>query len=315
MNNPRLRVFTVFIAVLALAGCGKDQSTSGEPGATAAAKKVVEEKVPPYSYPAPVKGHFKDINIGDFDLVDGIAYPASTGTGTVVYLTSKPIASPLIAESACPMIEARVLTQMRNVGYLELTLDKGASKYLIAGTPFAGSSYEQASSSHRWVNRTKGGDAARVVGSFIDRGAGSYDFDLPLSQPKIGQRSNIDIEKSGARGDPTAPRPDQKAVTAAYTAVHDAAVKKNWKAMLGALGFDEKQNAAIRGLDGINADLAVYADRFLQPGTPEDFSAKPGTAYVKSAGVNSQGKKFANYYHFLPCGDHFVLVAIAENPQ
>ena len=101
MNDSRLHVIAVFIAVLALGACGKDQSTSGEPGSAAAAKKVVEEKVPPYSYPAPVKGHFKDINIGDFDLVDGIAYPASGGAGTVVYLTSKPIASPLIAAICC----------------------------------------------------------------------------------------------------------------------------------------------------------------------------------------------------------------------
>ena len=85
--------------------------------------------------------------------------------------------------------------------------------------------------------------------------------------------------------------------------------------MLGGLGFDAKQNAAIRGLDGIDADLALFADRFLQPGTPEDFTARAGTAYVKTTGVNSKGKKFANYYHFVPCGDHFVLVAIAENPQ
>jgi hypothetical protein len=31
-----------------------------------------------------VKGHHKEINIGEFDLVDGIAYPATGGAGTVV---------------------------------------------------------------------------------------------------------------------------------------------------------------------------------------------------------------------------------------
>jgi hypothetical protein len=59
---------------------------------------------------------------------------------------------------------------------------------------------------------------------------------------------------------------------------------------------------------------AVYADRFLPPGIPGDFTARPGAAYVRTEGVNSKGRKFANFYHFAPCGDHLVLVDIAENP-
>lgn len=51
----------------------------------------MEEKVATYSYPAPVKGHHKEINIGEFDVVDGIAYPAIGGAGTVVWVTEKPI--------------------------------------------------------------------------------------------------------------------------------------------------------------------------------------------------------------------------------
>jgi hypothetical protein len=33
------------------------------------------------------------------------------------------------------------------------------------------------------------------------------------------------------------------------------------------------------------------------------------------AASNSKGQKFANYYHFAPCGDHLVLASIAENAQ
>ncbi|TMG89028.1 MAG: hypothetical protein E6H73_17480, partial [Betaproteobacteria bacterium] len=78
MRNLRLDVVTVCVATLAIWGCGKEQSSPGASEKVApSAKKVAEEKVAPYAYPAPVKGHYKEINIGEFDLVDGIAYPAS----------------------------------------------------------------------------------------------------------------------------------------------------------------------------------------------------------------------------------------------
>src|SRR5262249_12021958 len=70
----------------------------------------------PYAYPAPVKGHYKEINTGDFDLVDGISYAA--GEGTVVLATEKPIASPILAGSICPMTQARAIALIRNAGYL-----------------------------------------------------------------------------------------------------------------------------------------------------------------------------------------------------
>ena len=68
MRDLRLHTLAACIAALALCSCGKEES------APAAVKKVAEEKVPPYTYPAPVKGHYKEINIGEFDVVDGIAY-------------------------------------------------------------------------------------------------------------------------------------------------------------------------------------------------------------------------------------------------
>ena len=86
MRRDRLAVVIVSLALLAAGGCGdKDAPSDASTKAKAAeAKKVVEEKVPPYAYAAPVKGHVKEVNIGEFDLVDGIAYPAFNGAGTVV---------------------------------------------------------------------------------------------------------------------------------------------------------------------------------------------------------------------------------------
>ncbi len=51
------------------------------------------------------------------------------------------------------------------------------------------------------------------------------------------------------------------------------------------------------------------------PGAAGEVTVRPGTGYVRTEGANSKGKKFANFYHFAPCGDHLVLVSIAENPQ
>jgi len=307
MRAFRLHVVAVSVAALALLGCGK------EPSAPTAATKVAEEKIPPYTYPAPVKGHFKEINIGQFDVVDGIAYTARGGAGTVIYVTSKPIASPMLAASACPMTEARALSQLRNVDYMEVTIAHGASKYFAAGTSFAGSSREEAGGGHYFSSKMKD-DPDRAIGTVIHKLEGSFDFDLPISRPKVNEVSEGD-RSNGTRSDLTAPRPAEPAVTAVYRALHEAALKKNLKGILAAQGFDAKQIAAIRGLDGIDADVAVYSDRFLTSSGPDEFSAKPGTAYVRVEGVNAKGKKFANYYHFAPCGERFVLVSIAENPQ
>ncbi|HVR93326.1 MAG TPA: hypothetical protein VHI75_05745, partial [Casimicrobiaceae bacterium] len=88
MRDLRLHVVAACAAALGVSGCGKEESAPSP-----AKKAAVEEKVAAYTYPAPVKGHYKEINIGEFDLVDGIAYPATGGAGTVVYVTEKPIAS------------------------------------------------------------------------------------------------------------------------------------------------------------------------------------------------------------------------------
>src|SRR5436190_11146974 len=313
MIPSRRSALVACAAALALAGCGKQEAGADQKSAAAAPQKVVEEKPAPYTYPAPVKGHYKEINIGEFDVVDGIAYPATGGGGTVVYVTDKPIASPMLAESVCPMTQARALTELRNARYVEVTLDpSGRSKYFAAGTAFGGSSREQDVGGRYWSARVKA-DADRAVGSVLHKREGRFEFDLPLSKPKVNEISQGDWIH-GQRADQSAPKPTEPAVSAAFRAVNDAALKKDLKALLSAQGFAKAQVNAIRGLDGIDADLAVYSDRFLT-GTPGEFTAKAGTAYLRVEGTNSKGKKFVNFYHFAPCGERLVLVSISENPQ
>jgi hypothetical protein len=277
------------------------------------AKPTPESPPPPYRYPAPVKGHFREVNTGEFDLVDGIACPARSGGGTVVYVTSKPSASPVLAASPCPMTQARALTQLREAGWSEVTLDgAGRSGYFAAGKAFGGSSRETEVGGHYWSSKltVKNG---RASGNVRHRQRGEYTFDLPLSEAKGYQMT--EAEWTDSKRDASGPRLGEEAVRRTYKALHDAAARKDLKAFLAAQGFDAKQVEGIRGLEGIDADFAAYTDRFLDPGTAGDFTSRPGTAYVRSEGTDSKGKKFANYYHFAPCGESLVLVRIAVNPQ
>jgi hypothetical protein len=219
----------------------------------------------------------------------------------------------MIADSACPMTQARVLAEMRDARYLEVTIADGKSKYFAAGTYFEGSSREQEVGGRYWSSRMKA-DPERAVGSVQHGRAGNFEFDLPISNPKVKEVSESD-RTQGNRFDATAPKPTEQAVTSAYRALHDAALKKDLKGVLAAHGFDAKQIAAIRGLEGIDADFTRYADRFLVPGNAAEVTLRPGTGYVRTVGANSKGQKFANFYHFAPCGDHLVLVSISENPQ
>ena len=267
----------------------------------------------PYSYPPPVKGHYKEVNTGDFDLVDGIAYTAPAGT--VVYVTSKPIASPMLAGSTCPMTQARALTVLRDASYLEVTLDaKARTPYFAGGSPYGGSGSETNVGGGYW--KITGGQVkdGRIAGTFTYTRHGRFEFDLPVAKPGITEVSEGD-RVQGIRADAQAPAPSEAAILAAYAEVRRASLARDLKALLAAQGFDEKQIAAIRGLDGIDADLAAHADRFLEPGTPEEPSAQPGAGSVGAGGVNSKGAKFKNYYQFAPCGGKLVLVGIGLNPQ
>ena len=298
-------------AVLAVWGCGKEQNApQGSEGAnTGKARAAAEAKVPPYAYPAPVKGHLKEINIGEFDLVDGIAYPSMSGAGTVIYVASKPVASPVLVDSACPLTQARALAKLRNASFAEVTLDAaGKSKYFDAGTPFGGSLTDL--TPRDWSSTLKA-DAGRAAGSVTHRQYGKFDFDLPLSNPKVDQISDGDRQQKRKLA-ATTPKPGGQAITAAYVALRDAALKKDLKATLAALGFDAKQSTAIRGMEGIDADFLVFADRFLTPGTPGDPWDKPGAGQIRGEGVKASGKKYFNDYYFDVCGDHLVLTHIVE---
>jgi hypothetical protein len=301
MKILHLHVLTACAAALVLLGCDKEQ-----PGT---AQRVVEEKVPPYAYAAPVKGHIRGVTGGEFDLVDGIAFPSMAGGGTVVYVVSKPIASPMLADSVCPLTQALALSKLRNASFAEVTLDAaGRSRYFGAGTPFGGSLTDM--TPRAWSSKLKA-DAGGAAGSVVHREYGRFEFDLPLSSPKVDEISYGDREQKRKLA-ATTPKPTEQAITAAYTALRDAAHKKNLKAMLAALGFDAKQSLAIRGMEDIDADFALFADRFLTPGTPSDPWNKPGSGQVRADGVKANGKKFTNDYYFDVCGDHLVLTGITE---
>jgi len=314
--------FAFAFAFVISVGCGGHGSETqpaaagkaAAPAGTAASAASAVESVPAYSYPAPVKGHFKEVNTGEFDLVDGIA--SKTTGGTVVLVVAKPIASPAIAAAPCPMTLARSLMNLRNAGWVEVTLDeKGRSSYYAEGTPFGGSGREQDLGSHPWKSSAKVADGgSRASGSVEHRHDGAFKFDLPLSSPAGNEPTESGwYEKK--RGDPNAARPDVAAITAAYDALHTAAAAKDLKGFLEAQGFDAKQVAAIRGLDGLGADFAAFADRFLTPGQGGDPSRGPGWASIRAEGVNSKNAKFANYYWFTGCGDKLILTRISVNPQ
>ena len=303
-------VAALFVA-LAAGGCGNDKSSPGaQPKAVVkAAEKAAEPKVPPYAYTAPVKGHIKEENIGEFDVVDGIAYTAQTGAGTVVYVASKPVASPMLAESACPLSQARALSKLRNASFAEVTLDAaGRSKYFAAGAPFGGGLTDL--TRNGWSSTLKT-DAGRVAGNVQHRQYGRFEFDLPLSAPKFDQLSYGDREQKRPFAATTS-TPAAQAVTAAYVALRDAALKKDLKATLAALGFDARQNAAIRGMDGIDPDFLVFADRFVPPGATGDPSTRPGSGHLRGEGLKANGKKYFNDYYFDLCGDRLMLTGIVE---
>jgi len=311
MQRDRHAAVIVALALLA-GGCGdRDSAPDASTKAKAAeAKKVVEEKVPPYAYAAPVKGHVKEVNIGAFDLVDGIAYAAASGAGTVVYVASRPIASPMLADSACPLAQARALATLRKANYAEVTLDaKGRSRYFAAGTPSSGSL--TALSPRDWTSALKT-DAGKVAGNVVHRNYGWFEFDLPLSHPSVDELSYGDRQKERKLA-ATTPAPSEKDVIAAYVAVRDAVHRKDLKATLSAMGFDAKQVAAIRGMDGIDADFLGFTHRFLAPGTPAEPWTRLGQVQVIGEGNRANGsKKYRNGYYFDLCGDRLVLTGIAE---
>jgi hypothetical protein len=214
MRRDHQAVVIVGFLLLAAAGCGDRDNTSDASSKAKgeSAKKVVEEKIPPYAYAAPVKGHVKEVNIGEFDLVDGIAYAAQGGAGTVVYVASRPIASPLLVDSACPLAQARAMATLRKANYAEVTLDaKGKSRYFAAGTPSDGSLTDL--SPRGWTSTLKS-DAGKAAGNVVHRNYGRFEFDLPLAHPTADELSYGDRQKERKLA-ATTPKPTEQAVTAA----------------------------------------------------------------------------------------------------
>lgn len=270
---------------------------------------------------ASVEGHYKEINTGDFDLVDGIAY--TTNGGTVVYVTEKAIASPVLGRSTCPMTQARAIALLRNAAYAEVTIDgAGRSKYFAAGVQYGGQGREEDASgwlgailgSRPW--KIRGGRIldGRIAGRVIHSRAGGFAFDLPVFTPAVNE-VNMGDRVHGLRVDSTRRAPTEEEVTAAYVELRRAVRAKDLEALLSAQGFDATQVSAIRDLPGIEADFVSLTDRFLVPGDPEETAAQAGYGQVGGRGKNAKGKPFINYYEFAPCGDSLVLVSIGENPQ
>jgi hypothetical protein len=301
-----------------LMGAGCKRGPSGRQASTGPQREPAPPTKPaPYRYAAPVHGAFHEVNTGRFDLVDGIAYPASSGRATGLLVTSKPIASPVLADSRCPMTQARSLILLRDSGWVEVAPNgSGRSAYFAFGRAFGGSGRESDVGGQEWRIRLQKPAAGHFAGAVATRNYGHFDFDVSLTKPAGAEASQAEWA-DGKRSVPSAATPAEDAVNAAYAALRAAVVKHDLRGVLAAQGFTEAQITAIRGLDGIDSDLTAFANHFLSPGapTPGEFTSKPGVADLRSEGVNPKGKKFANYYYFSPCGTALVLTKIAENPQ
>jgi len=311
-----LRVLLTGLVAFIPTGCGNHDAGAAATSASAAEPASRSAaKVEPYAYPAPVSGHYAEANTGDFDLVDGLAYSSTSGDGTVVYVTSKAIASPVLASSSCPMTEARAIGLLRDAAYLEVTLDSaGKSSYFAQGTPLGGRGREEGVGGNYWNIESKKPAAGRTAASVAYRDRGGFEFDLPIVKPKTSEVSEGD-RVQGNRAPKDAGTPDESAVLDLYRTLHKAARGKDLAALLAAQGFSKESIAAIRGLEGIDADFAVFADRFLDPGDAGEATVYEGYGGVRASGVNSKGEKYSNYYEFAPSGSRLVLIGISEDKR
>lgn len=302
------------VATLIL-GCRSPESPPA-PGASATVPSAQAEAPPAaYTYPPPVAGHFEEVNTGSFDLVDGIAWPAADGSGTVVWVASEPIASPTLAGSACPMTEARALAVLRDARHAEVTIDAGGrSDYFAWGTVFGGQSRAADVGGGEWRIATAGVRDGRIAGKARHRDYGGFEFDLPVARPTVTQVTESD-RMQGRRAAADLPAPAEARLVATYEAIRRAARAQDLQAVLGAQGFAPEAVRAIRGLAGIQEDLAAFADRFFDPGAPEEPSVDAGYGGVGARGVNAKGEAFFNWYEFAPCGDRLILTSIGLNPQ
>lgn len=296
--------WSVMLACSALAACGEDAPPPAEapvaaaepvPAAAPAPARAPEPAVVPTVYPAPVRGRIEEINVGSFELVDGLAYPAPDGSGTVVYAVSKSIASPVLSRSACPRLYADALAHLRDAGFAEVTLDAdGKSPYFLYGHSYGGTGRSLTPSELRSELDSAEG---KVSGKVRHKYYGEFEFELPLgaAQPAAGEAD------------------DSAGPVAVYERIRAALKNRDLAGVLAAQGFDAESIAAIRGLPGIDEDLETFATRFLEPGTPSEGSTYPTGFYV--AGSKPDGRQWWNYYGFVRCGDALVMNSVHETPR
>ena len=307
-------------AALALTACGGKPEPAAPAADSPAAAAPVEAKkaaaIEPYSYPAPVTGHIQEVNTGDFDLVDGIAWPArDKSKGTVVFVTAKPIASPLLAGSRCAASQARALMVLRNSPYAEVTLDaKGHSDTFIMGTPYEGQSRGMDVGGREWPGKL-GFAGSRAQGSVQHKYYGQWTFDLGVSPTDASEASENDRMAAGYASWGTGATPTEVEALTAYGFTYRAVMDNDLGKYLELQGFSPEEVAKIRGLAGIDDDFKVHRDRFLDPGAPESPTLAAGFAAVGAKGANSKGEQFANYYEFTACGGKLLLTSIGLNPQ
>jgi hypothetical protein len=320
--RSRARRFDVGIWTVVLGaalGCGpsakKSDSTAGAGSdANAPAKPEAAEAAPAYTYPAPVSGHYEEVNLGSFDLVDGVAW--ERGGGTVVQVTSEPIASPKLVGTACPTVLARSIAMLRDARWIEVTIDPdNRSSYYAAGSEYAGTSREQEVGGGYWKIDVTAREAGRIAGGVDHRDHGSFRFDLPLVAAGPHENSAGERLAGAAYGEPGPATPPEAPAIAAYSELRAAAAAKDWPRFLTAHGYPPDLVRAIRGLPGIEEDLVAHAARFLAPGEPGETTAYTTTIGVRAEGTNPAGQAFVNFYQFAACGDGVVLVSIGENPQ
>ena len=294
----------VLAGTVLLVACGREapEAQPASPPAEAqapavasapAAAPVAEDVVTPTVYPAPVSGGIDEINVGTFSLVDGLAYPAADGSGTLVYAVSKSIASPVLSRSACPRVFAESLAHLRDAGFAEVTLDaEGNSPYFAFGHSYGGTG--KSLSPNEWSSSLEAADG-KVKGGAKHKYHGQFEFELPL----------------GAAQPPPAESEDSAATLAVYDRIRAAVKARDLKGVLAAQGFDAESIAAIRGLPDIDKDLETFATRFLEPGDPA--SKYPSSFYV--GGKKADGKSYWNYYGFQKCGDALVLTSVNEDQR
>ena len=296
LRSAAIALFASVLAVAATTACSREEESAPHGDVT----ELAVERVAAWSYPAPVSGRISEANAGDFALVDGIAYPArDPRKGTVVFVASKAIASPILAESACPATQARALKLLRDASYAEVTLDaNGRSETFLYGSSYGGQGRAFATG-RGWPGEIQT-SSGRAVGSAKHPDYGAFEFDLPIARALASEASEDDRMAAGY---------------AAYGLARRAALDGNLRAYLALQGFDAEQVKQIRGLAGIEDDFRAHGARFLEPGAPEEPMLANGFAAVGARGTNAKGEAFANYYEFTPCGGKLVLTSIALNPQ